>query len=460
MTNCNLIAALSGMQKNSGRTYGTKTSTRGGNVTTSYLQVLQNTLFKSSTGRNNFQTATSANRNNSYVNNSANYGNPYVSDPHNNILMGDANDDGVVDKNDLELLQCNLIGLGKVKNFRAADMDGDGEITVTDVSKLNLLLREQKNSVSKIKGDVNGDGKVDVVGDAVTITNYVNGYITKNDFLYDNADVYQDGKVDINDAKKIQAYVNGEISSLDDDTWSPDSTPQPYQAWSAKATAYKVAFTDENLTQRNGNEAVYAGDKITVLDERENSYLVRYPTSKGTKDRWVSKANIEPYQDPIIPDPLKNLINQWEGKIWKDETTGKGNYQCKDFAAYIFRQMYDVWYIGSTQSKSSGNNYKININNPSRVGTRDEIKNLTASKAQSLFANAQAGDFVQMRRSGTGGSHSAIVGEVTDKGVWFFEANAPDSNGGGYVYNKIKYQFHSWENLAQKNSAMSVYYAK
>ena len=64
-----------------------------------------------------------------------------------------------------------------------------------------------------------------------------------------------------------------------------------------------------------------------------------------------------------------------------------------------------------------------------------------------------------MRRT-HGGSHSAIVAGVTNEGVWFFEANAPDPDGSNYVYNKVKLQFHSWENLAEKNSSMSVYYAK
>ena len=435
MADYNLIATLGSTQKTSGKIYGGKTSARNVNATTPYLQVLQNTLSDSSANRK--------------AKNSVSLGNPYVSDPRENILKGDANNDGVVDKNDLALLQRNLIGLGTIKNFRAADMDGDGKITVTDVSQLSLALQEEKTPVSTIKGDVNGDGKVDVVGDAATINNYVNGYITKNDFLYDNADVTGDGTVDLVDAKKIEAYYNGEINSLDD-TWT----------WQATALQKLPVYTDENLTVRSGNEEVWANDKVTVLKANANAYFIRYPVKNGYKERWVSKAIFEKPQPSPLPEKLQNLIDKWEGKIWQDETTGKGNFQCKDFAAYIFRQMYGVWYIGSTQSKSDGNNYKISINNPPKVGTRDEIKNLTANSAKNLFANAKAGDFVQMRRSGTGGSHSAIVGEVTNEGVWFFEANAPDSNGGGYVYNKVKYQFHSWENLAQKNSAMSVYYAK
>lgn len=56
------------------------------------------------------------------------------------------------------------------------------------------------------------------------------------------------------------------------------------------------AYTDENLTNRIGNERVDAGDVVVVFQETDRAYFVRYPTPKGTKDRWVPK-NI--FNDPI-----------------------------------------------------------------------------------------------------------------------------------------------------------------
>lgn len=50
------------------------------------------------------------------------------------------------------------------------------------------------------------------------------------------------------------------------------------------------AYTNPELTQRNGNERVDRGDVVTVFEERGNAYYVRYPTSRGTKDRWVPKS--------------------------------------------------------------------------------------------------------------------------------------------------------------------------
>ena len=751
------------------------------------------------------------------------------------IIRGDANDDGVVNENDLDLLQLHLIGLGNVKNFSAADMDGDGKVTITDVSQLSLMIREQNESSKEVlKGDVNGDGiinqkdldsissrvinintgdKIDVaaadmnddgeidgidefkvkqlvkkhesevqtlqgdsngdgvvseadhkniadylsggnstedfiaknsdingdgeidktdlqgvrnildgrkidwdeskrrsgdvngdnkvdINDAVTVLNYTNDIVQKKDFYWDNADVNHDGKIDLEDAVRIERFYNGKISSLDQDIFKinppfekavitvdsnvysdfyfigknshvlngdivkvsgkssdgtaleiiftnpygeestgwisinnlteyippvpppvppdivyvrptktsdagiemikgfegfrdtayklpgekyytigyghtgsdvyagmkisreqaeeflrqdlikaenyvknycahlnlnqnqfdalvsftfncgpenldkllhgesgkenrpleklpehmpyyrldatkqisnglvkrraaevalfntpidyivpPPPVPPPYPSWDAVALRKLPVYEDENLTVRNGVEEVWANDPVTVLDENDKAYLIRYPASNTYKERWVSKDIFVEPDIPRVPEALQNLIDKYEGKIWEDETTGKGNYECKDFAAYIFRQLYNIWYIGSTKSKDEGKNYMISLNNPSKVGIRGEYEYLTKYNVKSLFANAQPGDFVQMRRT-HGGSHSAVVGAVTGEGVWFFEANAPDPEGDNYVHNKVKYQFHSWENLAAKNSGMSVYYAK
>ena len=69
--------------------------------------------------------------------------------------------------------------------------------------------------------------------------------------------------------------------------------------------------------------------------------------------------------------------------------------------------------------------------------------------------NAQVGDFVQMRRN-NGEAHSAILTEISAKGVRFFENNAPDSNG-RFVYNQINVNYYSYERLAGDNTSMSLY---
>lgn len=49
------------------------------------------------------------------------------------------------------------------------------------------------------------------------------------------------------------------------------------------------AFTDRDLTNRIGNERVDRGDVVTVFEETDRAYYVRYPVKNGTKDRWVPK---------------------------------------------------------------------------------------------------------------------------------------------------------------------------
>ena len=49
------------------------------------------------------------------------------------------------------------------------------------------------------------------------------------------------------------------------------------------------AFHDPNLTDRRNGERVDRGDRVIVHQETDRAYRVTYPTSKGSKTRWVSK---------------------------------------------------------------------------------------------------------------------------------------------------------------------------
>ena len=119
------------------------------------------------------------------------------------IIRGDANNDGIVDKNDLDLLQRHLIELSRVKDFNAADMDGDGKITVTDVAQLSLMLRKQQNkNNSVLKGDANGDGKINQKDLDLISSRTVNAY-TGEKFDTVAADMNGDGKIDNIDVSRV-----------------------------------------------------------------------------------------------------------------------------------------------------------------------------------------------------------------------------------------------------------------
>ena len=63
-----------------------------------------------------------------------------------------------------------------------------------------------------------------------------------------------------------------------------------FAAYERTADNTVPAYTDPELRNRNGNERVDAGDRLIVFEERGTALYVRYPTSNGTKDRWVSKG--------------------------------------------------------------------------------------------------------------------------------------------------------------------------
>lgn len=240
-----------------------------------------------------------------------------------------------------------------------------------------------------LKGDVNGDGKIEQV-DADLLLEHLRG--RTNAINRSNSDMNNDGELSIADVQLI-------LNKLRE---APQPTPTPTRQ--AKRTV--PAFTDSGLNNRIGNERVDAGDTVAVLNETSGAYFVRYPTSNGTKDRWVSKdIFVDP---PPVTAQLQSLINRWEGKTWvngtfsgwNEVTNPKVARECKEFAAYIFGQLYlegkgyyNGGYIGGSET-----DYTIAIANKNKVACRGTKINITVSDVKELFQNAQPGDLVQMKR--------------------------------------------------------------
>lgn len=85
------------------------------------------------------------------------------------------------------------------------------------------------------------------------------------------------------------------------------------------------AYRDAALTQRTGNERVDKGDVVTVFQETDKAYYVRYPVRNGTKDRWVPKnifnSNPQPQQTSHNPEGwfdsvVSNASNQITVRGW------------------------------------------------------------------------------------------------------------------------------------------------
>ena len=281
------------------------------------------------------------------------------------------------------------------------------------------------------------------------------GYISNNDDVWTVARsgnytqvIYPAGSV----------YKTAWISNSDYDNYIAQSTPTPTPTKRIKGDMNgdgKVNETDvELLKQYYFDEG---GAYVDYADIDNNGKIDLYDVT-----RLVEIV----YDQPKIPEKLQNLIKEWKDKTWSNgyfsgynkKTNPNAPRECKEFASFIFYKLWGIKYVGSGSVSSNPTNYILN-DTPNTLGKRGTTTSLTATKTKELFQNAKPGDFIQMKRI-SGNPHSAIVGEINNEGVWFFEANAPDPDGRNYIYNKIKYQFHSWQNLAEKNSGMSVYYAK
>ena len=237
---------------------------------------------------------------------------------------------------------------------------------------------------------------------------------------------------------------------------------KPSEKFTAKASAtvYTAPYGSSYGT-------IAKGDDVYRVGESNGHVLVIYQAKSGKRGYKLGYIQNSAYEtikrNQIISSTNSTAYNAltkmkngttYNG-VYKVNTVYRGPYkneQCKGFAKSIFEQLYG-YNIGSTCSKASGINYKININTNKTtcLGSVIQMKNNTASQnnIKNLFLKASAGDFVQMRRQ-HGGSHSAIVYSVTEKGVTFFEANIDGKNG-------IVLKTYTWYDLCKANSAMSIY---
>jgi hypothetical protein len=109
----------------------------------------------------------------------------------------------------LKLNVADEVALGdyavKIQNAKYSLTDGSEKVSMPEtISKLSIE--------NYVKGDVNGDGDVDIA-DAVCIVNYVVGK-PNTTFIEAAADANGDGDIDIADAVHIVNYVVGKISTL------------------------------------------------------------------------------------------------------------------------------------------------------------------------------------------------------------------------------------------------------
>lgn len=220
--------------------------------------------------------------------------------------------------------------------------------------------------------------------------------------------------------------------------------------------------------------SVYAGDNVLVLGTKDGYTQIRYPVSGGYKAAWAKTSTVNAYMPSSSPSPApqptpqptptpttttvqRRLDQIASGALRYNSSTNmrlgtkftgtRASEQCKGFAKNVFYLCFKVM-PNSTQSKP--NNHLLNSKSGmSRVGYYSDI---TTNQAKSLFSKARPGDFVQMRRRSSGGSHSAIVYSVSSSGITFFEANTDGRN-------TVMKNTYTWAQLSSRNRGMSLYTA-
>jgi subtilisin-like proprotein convertase family protein len=110
------------------------------------------------------------------------------------VILGDVNQDGVVNCDDVDSYR-PLLDTSATVATAALDLDSSGTIDLDDVENLitNLVVTQPNGVTGTFLGDLNCDGRVDVLDDAFTLVSNLNSSAGS----YSQGDINFDGNVDV-----------------------------------------------------------------------------------------------------------------------------------------------------------------------------------------------------------------------------------------------------------------------
>lgn len=196
-------------------------------------------------------------------------------------------------------------GIGTPYRPNVGDLNGDGQITITDLSKINAhnIGLELIDPKYLDNADMNGDG-------AITITDVSNLKMVQ--IGNDNIEIYRRRPFKIKAKQRVNAY----------------STP--------------------TLTNWDGYSSVFKDDLIYIFAESGNAYHVKYPTSKGEKTMWVSKDVLNTVSTSAS---IQDALNWCAGQVNKKVGTG----QCVAFVNAYYK------YLGTNAVSGDGKDFAENV---------------------------------------------------------------------------------------------------
>lgn len=123
---------------------------------------------------------------------------------------GDINGDGRIDEKDVTLIQEYITELRTFSDyeFYLADMNGDKQITLTDMALVISVSLGENISDGDILGDVNSDGRLDSQDYSLLLA-YVQGKATLTNRAMAVADANRDGAINILDCVWVLNIVKG-----------------------------------------------------------------------------------------------------------------------------------------------------------------------------------------------------------------------------------------------------------
>lgn len=242
----------------------------------------------------------------------------------------------------------------------------------------------------------------------------------------------------------IQAY-NGKYLSA-----TANATDTPVRAVASNLLSWECF----RIYQKGSDyylKAQVNGKWLCVRVDQSNAPVQAYAGAASTWER-LTISIVPSKEEQAVQERLKSIA---DGTLTYDASTvmklnfkftgTRAGEQCKGYAKNVFYLCFGI-IPGSTQDRDKGLNYLLSeTKGMTRIGS---VTNKSESDLAALFANARPGDFVQIRRSGTG-SHSAIVYSVTSTGVTFLEANLDWKN-------TVSMGTYTWADL-NNNAALSVY---
>lgn len=222
------------------------------------------------------------------------------------MIKGDVNKDGIVNNEDVKLLQKAIAGLFKLdaEAMKAADMNNDGKLKMTDVVALQRLLEK------KIPGDANGDGVVNEA-DVKTMQEAIAEIIKLDSRCFKNADMNKDGKLNMLDVITLQRLLAGIVDSN-----QPKRNKLTIQLGKFEKGEYLSWF----VTTQAANEVTVTlkDSKKTYFSAKKKSINIAPPLAVGNADYVGSNLVLEvsiPQSKEIRSIPSMNTIISDTGKV-------------------------------------------------------------------------------------------------------------------------------------------------